>query len=205
MAEGSPVPGRPSRPGAASKPPAWLKPATDWGPLAAFFAAYWIVGLLPATAVLLVVAIAVSVLTLVLERRIPWMPVFTAAAVGIFGGLSLVFDDEAFIKLRPTIVQTLMAAVLLAGLAMRRLFLKFLLAQGIHMTDRGWKVLTWRFAAFLLFSAALNELVWRTQTNDTWATFDTFGPLGLTLLFGLAQAPLINRHAAPAAEDTAAE
>ena len=91
----------------------------------------------------------------------------------------------------------MMAAVLIAGAAMGWLFLKSLLDQGLQMSDRGWKVLTWRFAAFLLFCAALNELVWRTQSNDTWVTFDTFVPIGLTILFVLAQAPLIKRHGLP--------
>jgi intracellular septation protein len=116
MADESSFSERPA--GTASKPPSWLRPLTEWGPLAAFFAAYWIVGLLPATAVLFVTAVAVSVLAYTVERRIPWMAVFTAVAVGIFGGLSLVFDDDVFIKMRPTIVQALMAAVLIAGAAM---------------------------------------------------------------------------------------
>jgi intracellular septation protein len=189
----------------ASKPPSWLRPLTEWGPLAAFFAAYWVLGLMPATAVLLVAAIAVSVLAFALERRIPWMPVLTAVAVGIFGGLSLVFDDDAFIKMRPTIVQALIAAVLIAGAAMGRLFLKSLLGQSIGINDEGWKALTWRFAGFFLFNAALNEVVWRTQTNDTWVTFDTFVPIGLTVLFVLAQAPLIKRHAMPSTDDAAAD
>ena len=182
----------------ASKPPLpWLRPLTEWGPLAAFFVAYWVYGLLPATGVLLVTAVAASLLAFVLERRIPWMPVFTAMAVGIFGGLTLVFEDVTFIKMKPTIVQVLMAAVLIAGATTGRLFLKHLMARGIHISEHGWKILTWRFAAFLLFGAALNEVVWRTQTNDTWVTFDTFGPIGLTILFVLAQAPLINRHTLP--------
>lgn len=176
-------------------PRAWLKPLTEWGPLAAFFAAYWLYGMMPATWVLVVTAVAASLLALALERRIPWMPVFTAVAVGVFGGLTLLFDDSTFLKMRPTIVQALMAAVLMAGAAMGRLFLKSLLGQGIAMSDEGWRVLTWRFSAFLLFNAALNEVVWRTQSNDTWVTFDTFVPIGLSVLFVLAQTPLIKRYA----------
>ena len=178
------------------KPPRpWVKPLTEWGPLAAFFVAYWIYGLMPATWVLVVAAVAASVLAFVLERRIPWMPIFTAVAVGIFGGLTLIFDDSTFLKMRPTIVQALMAAVLITGAAMGRLFLKSLLSEGIGINDDGWRILTWRFSAFLLFNAALNEVVWRTQSDDTWVTFDTFVPIGLSLLFVLVQAPLIKRHA----------
>ena len=181
--------------GETKPPPPWIKPLTEWGPLAVFFAAYWIYGMMPATGALVVAAVAASLLAFAVERRIPWMPVLTAAAVGIFGSLTLVFDDAVFLKMRPTIVQALMATVLIAGALIGRLFLKSLMARSISISEQGWKILTWRFAAFLLFGAALNELVWRTQSNGAWVTYDTFGPICLTLLFVLAQAPLIKRHA----------
>ena len=61
------------------------------------------------------------------------------------------------------------------------------------MTEEGWRILTWRWAFFFLALAVLNEIVWRTQTTDLWVKFKTFGFLPLTLLFALAQAPLIMR------------
>lgn len=182
-----------SRPESGARYP-WLRPLTEWGPLIAFFAAYWASGLIPATGVLVVVTIAATLLTLVLERRVPWMPVFTAVAVGIFGGLTLIFQDDVFIKMKPTIAQALIALVLLGGLAAGRLFLRNLLGRGIAMTERGWYLLTWRFAGLLIVGAALNEIVWRTQSDDFWVTFKVFGLTGLTLVFMLAQVPLFRRY-----------
>ena len=185
--------------GTPAPPRPWLKPLTDCGPLVAFFAAYWVYGLLPATAVLVATTIGATLLAIALERRIPWTSVVTAVAVGVFGALTLIFDDDIFIKIKPTIVQLLMAAVLAAGALAGQLFLKTMMAQALEMTEHGWRVLTWRFAAFFLFGAALNELVWRTQSNEVWVSFDTFGVIGLTVAFMLAQMPLLKRHGLPRA------
>ncbi len=190
---------------APAEPYPWLRPLTEWGPLIAFFAAYWAYGLIPATGVLVATTLAATLLAVVLARRVPWMPVVTAAAVGAFGGLTLVFDDDLFIKIKPTVVQALMAAALLGGLAFGRLFLKALMERGIAMTDKGWRALTWRFAGFLLFGAALNEAVWRTQSDDVWVTFKAFGLTGLAVAFMLAQLPLIRRHAPPEGAEPAEE
>jgi intracellular septation protein len=175
----------------------WLKPATEYGPLVVFFASYWIWGLIPATGALVAVTLAATLLSVIVERRIPWMPVVTAAAVGIFGGLTLIFQDETFIKMKPTILQTLMALALLGGALVDKWFLKMMLSQGLALQDKGWQILTYRFAGLLLVGAVLNEIVWRTQSDDVWVSFKVFGLMGLTFVFMLAQAPLINRYRIP--------
>lgn len=177
-----------------STAPAWLKPTVDYGPLIVFFAAYFIYGLLPATAALIVASAFALGLSMAVERRVPWMPVITAIAVGIFGGLTLWLQDERFIKIKPTVIQGLFAVVLIGGLAFNRPLLKPLLGAGWPMDDLGWRRLTLRFAAFFAAMAILNEVVWRTQTTDVWVTFKVFGLLGLTLVFSLLQIPLMTRH-----------
>ena len=127
------------------------------------------------------------------------MPLITAGIVGVFGGLTLWLNDETFIKLKPTIVQALIAAVLLGGLAFGRTWLKPLLGQAWTMSDLGWRLLTLRFGLFFAAMAVLNELVWRTQPTDVWVTFKVFGIAGITVLFGLSQVPLLTRYRVPEA------
>jgi len=143
----------------------WVKPAVDYGPLALFFAVYYFRGLMPATAVLMGATAVVLLYVLYTEKRVPPMPLITAIVVGVFGGLTLWLEDETFIKMKPTIVNALIAATLIGGLAFGRPLLKPLMGTAWHMTEAGWRVLTRRFAAFFLFLACLNELVWRTSCS----------------------------------------
>ncbi len=179
--------------------PPWLKPTVDYGPLLVFLAFYLATDLLVATAALIAVTLLALVLALWIERRVPWMPVVTAAVVGVFGGLTLWSGDETFIKIKPTVAQLLFAAVLLGSLALGRPVLKPLLGAAWPMDDLGWRRLSLRFAIFFLVMAALNEAVWRTQSTDVWVLFKVFGLFGLTMLFSLAQVPLMARHRLPEA------
>ena len=183
------------------QPSPTVKAITDYGPLIVFFAAYVIDGLFVATAALMAATALALAIAYGVDRRVPAMPLITAGVVGVFGGLTLWLNDDTFIKLKPTIVQALIAAVLLGGLAFRRSFLKPLLGGAWAMDELGWRLLTIRFGVFFAVMAGLNEVVWRTQSTDVWVTFKVFGILGLTFLFGLSQVPLLNRHrvAEPAA------
>lgn len=175
-------------------PPRWLRPVVDYGPLAVFFAAYLVSGLYGATAALMAATAVVLVLSLVVERRVPVVPLVTAGVVGVFGGLTLWLHDDTFIKMKPTIVEGLFAVVLLGGLAFRRSFLQSLLGRSFSMDDAGWRMLTVRYAIFFAAMAALNELVWRTQSTDFWVTFKVFGIFGVTVVFALSQVPFMSRH-----------
>ncbi len=182
-------------------PPPWLKPTVDYGPLAVFFISYWARDLLTATAALMAATVVALALSLVVARRVPVMPLVTATVVGIFGGLTLYFEDETFIKIKPTIVEALFSLILFGGLARGKPLLKPLMGNAWPMDDIGWRRLTARFACFFAVIAVLNEIVWRTQTTDFWVAFKVFGIMGLTLIFAIAQAPLMKRHAIEAAAE----
>ncbi len=186
-------------------PPSWLRPAVDYGPLLAFFVAYFSAGLMVATAVLIAVTLVALGAALWFERRLPVMPLVTAVVVAVFGGLTLWLDDDSFIKMKPTIVQVLFAVVLLGGVAVGRSPIKPLLAHAFPtMPDPAWRTLSLRFAAFFLVMAAANEVVWRTQSTGVWVTFKVFGLMGLTLAFTMAQMPFLLRHGgSPATGDSA--
>ena len=141
--------------------------------------------------VAVLIALAVSY---ALTRHIAIMPVVTAVIVLVFGGLTLVLHDELFIKLKPTIIYLLFGGTLLGGLAFGKPLLGVVFDQMFHLTDEGWRKLTWRWALFFLALAVLNEIVWRTQTTDFWVSFKLFGVVPLTFLFGALQVPLINKY-----------
>jgi intracellular septation protein len=185
--------------------PAWVRPAADYGPLAAFFIAYLLGGLYVATAALMFATVIAVALALIYERRVPVAPVVTAVIVMVFGGLTLWLQDERFIKMKPTIVQALFAAILFGGLLIGRPLLKPLLQAAWTLTDEGWRTLTLRFALFFAAMAALNEVVWRSVSTDVWVNFKIFGILLLTILFTVAQVPLITRHQLHAEEDADAD
>lgn len=179
-----------------TRPPApkWLKPTVDYGPLAVFGVAYWLYGFMPATAALIGASGVVLVLSLAIERRVPIVPVVTAAVVGVFGGLTLWLQDPTWVKMKPTIVQAIMAAILLGGLAIGKPLLRPLLGTALSMDHQGWVKLTMRFGLFFIVMAVLNEIVWRTQSQDFWVAFKLFGITGMTLVFAISQAPMMTRH-----------
>jgi intracellular septation protein len=130
------------------------------------------------------------------------MPLVSGVVVVIFGGLTIALQDATFIKLKPTIVNTLFGLVLLGGIYWRKPILATVLDSMFDLTEEGWQKLSLRWALFFFLLAGLNEIVWRTQTDDVWIQFKTFGIMPLTLAFALLQTPLLMRHErrAPASE-----
>mgnify|MGYP000207781175 CR=1 FL=1 len=151
-----------------------------------------------AFAVAVVVALIGSWL---LERRLPVMPMVSAIFVTVFAGLTWVLHDDTFIKLKPTIVNSLFAAILFGGLFMGKSLLRPLFEQAFDLDAEGWRKLTFRWACFFVALAVLNELVWRNFDTALWVNFKVFGIMPLTIVFTLSQMPLIQRHSVKKADD----
>jgi len=172
----------------------FVKLSLDLGPLLIFFGAYSRAGIMTGTAAFMVATVAALVIGYALTRRIAILPLATAVIVLVFGALTLVFENELFIKLKPTIIYGLFASVLFGGLVFGRPLLKPLLGIMVHLDEAAWRVLTLRWAWFFVLCAVLNEMVWRNFSTDTWVTFKVFGFTPLTIAFALAQMPFIHRH-----------
>lgn len=179
----------------------WVKPTTEYGPLAVFLAAYYLADIYAATAALMAATAAALTISLIVNRRVPVMPVITAVIVGIFGALTLIFQDDTFIKIKPTIVYTLFAVILLGGLMFGRPLLKLVMGAAWPMTDQGWRIVTRSFGLFFIAMALANEFVWRTQSLEFWVNFKVWGSIGLTLVFALSLAPTLNRYKIEEPED----
>ena len=153
--------------------------------------------ILTATAVFMVAMVTSLIVTYALTRHLPIMPLVTGIVVLIFGGLTLYFQDSLFIKLKPTIVNSLFGLALLGGLAFGKSLLPMVLDAVFQLDETGWRKLTFRWGVFFLVLAVLNEIVWRTQSNDFWVNFKVWGVMPLTMIFAVAQAPLIMKHQLP--------
>jgi len=179
-----------------SKSPGWIRPTIEYGPVVLFFISFKIWGMMPATAVLVVTSVLAVAVSYWRERRLAWAPVVTTVIVVIFGGLALIFNNGIFVKIKPTVVYSLFAISLWVGLLMRKPLLERLIGGGLKMDHAGWRKLEARYAIFCAVMAGLNEVVWRTQTEDFWVDFK-FGSIFLTFLFMATQLPMIRRHMLP--------
>jgi intracellular septation protein len=171
-----------------------FKLATELGPLLVFFAANAKFNLFVATGAFMVAVIAAMIASYVVTRHVPIMALVTGIVVIVFGTLTLVLHDEIFIKVKPTIIYGLFAAVLGGGLLFGRSFIAIMFDQMFNLTPRGWRSLTLRWALFFFGMAVLNEIIWRTQTTNFWVAFKAFGVIPLTMGFAITQMPLIKRH-----------
>ena len=186
-----------------------LKLALELGPLLVFFFANargeWLAGKFPALAALggpifiatglFMVATAIAlVVSWMLTRTLPIMPLVSGIVVFVFGALTLWLQDDVFIKMKPTIVNTLFGVVLLGGLAFGKSLLGYVFDSAFKLDAEGWRKLTLRWGALLPLSAVVNEIVWRNFPTDTWVAFKVWGIMPITLIFTISQMPMIMRH-----------
>ena len=186
-----------------------LKLALELGPLMVFFfansRAEWLAKTFPALGEfggplfvatgLFMIATAISLsVSWLLVRTLPIMPLVSGVVVFVFGALTLYLQDEIFIKMKPTIVNTLFGAVLLGGLFFGKSLLGYVFDEAFKLDADGWRKLTLRWGLFFLFLALVNEVVWRLFSTDTWVAFKVWGIMPITLIFTFSQMPLIMRH-----------
>jgi intracellular septation protein len=182
-------------------PSVLLKLAIELGPLLVFFGTNAAAGIYAGTAAFMAATIVSLVVAWFAYHKVPIMPLVSGVIVLVFGGLTLYLRDETFIKLKPTIVYTLFAVLLGAGLVWKKPVLELLFGAAFTLTEEGWRKLTLRWALFFAVMAVVNELVWRNVSTDTWVSFKAFGFLPLTFLFAVLQVPLMQRHGIDPADE----
>jgi intracellular septation protein len=180
----------------AKKPyPGWLPMALDYGPLILFFAVFKFVGIFAGTAAFMVAILAAVIISRWKIGRISPMMWLSAVLVVGFGGLTLWLRDERFIQIKPTAVYALLSALLFIGLLRGKPLLKYVLEHGFQgLTEQGWLLLSRNWAWFFAFMALLNEAMRATLSFDTWLTLKVWALIPLSMLFGIANVPMLMKH-----------
>jgi len=175
----------------------FIKFITDFGPLLIFFIFYYQSGLnlkfaIPPLIIATLLSLAIIYL---LEKKVAFMPLASGIVITFFGGLTLYFDNPVFIYVKPTVVNILFALVLIFGkFFSKEPFLKKLFKNSFKLLDEGWSKFNDRWILFFFFLAILNEIVWRTQSEEFWVNFKVWGLLPISFLFTVSQIPLIKKY-----------
>lgn len=194
-----------------STPPSFLlKFLLELGPLCVFFLANykgnWLIEhvrwfqhfnkpVFPATALFIAATLIALTISWLKNKTLPVMPLVSGIFVIFFGSLTLWFHNDIFIKMKPTFVDGLFGFILLGGVLFKQPLLAYVFEDVLHLDNKGWFKLCCRAGWFFIFLACLNEIVWRNFSNSFWVDFKVFAVMPLTILFFIAQAPLLHRHA----------
>lgn len=152
-----------------------------------------------ATALFMVATVIALAVSWSLTRTLPMMPLISGIVVLVFGALTLWLHNDTFIKMKPTIVNTLFGAILLGGLFFGKSLLGYVFDSAFKLDAEGWRKLTFRWGLFFIFLAVVNEVVWRNFSTDAWVSFKVWGIMPITVVFTLLQMPLIQKHTLPEA------
>jgi len=187
--------------------PKWAKPALEYGPILAFFVAYlWLKddvfeiggrdydGFIVVTAGFIPVFLLSMAALWRLTGHLSRMQAVTAVLIVVFGGLSVWFNDPRFFKMKPTMIYLLFGGVLGLGLMRGQSWLQVVMEGMMPLSHEGWMILTRRLMLFFFGLAVLNEAVWRTQSEEIWVYFKTFGLTAAIFVFFMTQGRLFQEH-----------
>lgn len=189
------------------KPASWIKPALEFGPVLLFFIGYLKLkdevftiggteygGFIVVTALFVPLMVICSGILWKLTGHLSKMQIATVVLVVVFGGLSVWLNDERFFKMKPTMIYLLFGGLLGVGLLRGQSYLKVVMEEALPMQDAGWMILTRHLCFFFLALAVLNELIWRTQSEETWVYFKTFGLSAAMFIFFMAHAKVFQTY-----------
>ncbi|NBT40685.1 MAG: hypothetical protein EBT20_09540 [Alphaproteobacteria bacterium] len=177
----------------------------EYGPLLGFLATYWFapdtgVGLyrpiMLATAVFTGLTIITLVWTFAIGEKPKALTLLIAALVIPMGALSLLLNDDTIFKMKPTVVNLILAILVAASQWQGKPLIKEMMGSAFRLTQRGWTLLSWRWSIFFLASALANEWAWRSLDDDGWVTFKFAVLVPASFLFALTQIGLIKKHQA---------
>ena len=172
-----------------------MKQFFDLIPLLVFFAVYKFYDIYAATGALMVVTVLQIAITWFTLRKLEKMHLITLAMVLVFGGFTLFFHDDAFIKWKVTVINLLFSAALLVSqFVLKKPLIKQMLGKEMQLPDAIWSRVNLAWAGFFAVAAATNTYIAFHLPQEVWVNFKVFGLLGMTLLFTVATVFYLYRH-----------
>ena len=184
-----------------------LKLALELGPVIVFFVVYMKIkdqtfniggvdyqGFIIATAGFIPLLLITTGIVWWLTGKIARMQIAVLVLVIVFGGLSVWFNDPQFFKMKPTILYLLFGGTLGFGLLRGKSYLKYVMEEVMPMADEGWMILTRRVTALFFTLAIMNEVIWRTMSEENWVYFKTFGLTAAVFIFFMTQSRLFQEY-----------
>jgi len=175
----------------------FFKFVTDFGPLLIFFSFYYKndKSLQIAIPPFVIATLIALILVWIIDKKIPMVPLIGGILITFFGGLTIYFNNPVFIYIKPTIINILFGLALMLGkFFTNEPILKKMLGNALQLTDQGWSILNKRWIFFFFALAILNEIVWRTQSEEFWVNFKVWGMLPITFIFTAFQINIVNKY-----------
>jgi intracellular septation protein len=167
----------------------------DLFPVILFFVAFKFSGIFVATAVAIAATVAQIGWALFRGKKVSNMQWTSLVVIAVFGGATLLLQDETFIKWKPTVLYWLLGAVLAgAALLFRRNLIRSMLSEQMQLPEAVWSRLNWSWIGFFAFMGAANLYVAYNYSTDLWVNFKLFGGMGLMLVFVVAQAMFLAKY-----------
>lgn len=183
----------------------------DFGPVAIFVACYHYLrrsdpdgAMLTAAGIFMVVAVAALIYSRVKTGKFSGVLLLTTAIICITAGLAIFSGNKTIFYMKPTIVNILFGAAIFGGVALKKNVFKLFMGEAVSLPEKAWNNLAVRWGIFFFFCAALNEFVWRTQSEAFWVNFKIFGFMPLTFVFTLSQIPFMLKHGKLGGQDKSA-
>jgi intracellular septation protein len=171
-----------------------IKIIIDLGPLVGFFIAFKLYDIIEATKAIMLLSVIAAGISYYYEKNISKVQLSTLIILLFLGSITLFTQDSTYIKIKPTIIYSMLAVILLISLVFKKIILRDLFNKMLSLTDKGWIILSKRCIAFFLFLAVFNELLWRNLSEDLWVIFKAFGIPLFIILFVVGHLSFFKEH-----------
>jgi len=172
-----------------------MKLLFDIFPVLLFFVAFKLFGIYVATGVAMAATFAQIGWVWLRHRKVEKMLWVSLGVIVVFGGATLLLQDETFIKWKPTVLYWLFGASLaVAMLIFKKNLIRTMMEKQVTLPDPIWNRLLASWIAFFVVMGALNLFVAYNFSTDAWVNFKLFGGIGLMLVFVALQALMLGRY-----------